>query len=47
MTPHIEGHPHVEVPQLIPGISADPDHGLHINQVTRPCINLHPVLTEL
>ena len=46
MMHHIEDHPHIEVPQLIPEIIADPDHILHINQVRQLCINLHPVLTE-
>ena len=45
-THHIEDHPHIEVPQLIPEIAADPDHILHINQVRECHINLHPVLTE-
>ena len=44
--PHIKHHPHVEVPQPIPEIAADPDHALHINQVRKLCINLHQVLTE-
>ena len=47
MTPHTEDHPHTEVPQLIPGIAGDPDHGLHITQVRGPCINLHPILMKL
>ena len=46
ITQHLEDHPHVEVPQLIPEIVADPDHILHINQVRQLCINLDPVLTE-
>ena len=46
-THHITDHPHVEVPQIIPEIAADPDHELHINQVRELHINLHPVLTEL
>ena len=46
-THHIKDHHlHVEVPQLIPEITADPDHVLHINQVRKLCINLHPVLKE-
>ena len=40
MTHHTENHPHVEVPQLIPEIPADPDHMPHTNQVRAP----HPVL---
>ena len=46
-THHIKDHPHAEVPQLIPEITADPDHILHINQVRELCTTLHPVLTEL
>ena len=46
MTHHIKDHPHVKGPPLIPEITADPDHVLHINQVRELCINLHPVLTE-
>ena len=46
VTHHIEDHPHAEVPQFIPEITADPDHIPHINQVRELCINLHPVLTE-
>ena len=46
VTHHIEDHPHVEIPQPIPEIAADPDHALHTNQVTGLCVNLHPVLTE-
>ena len=42
----IEDHPHREVPQLIPEITVDPDHILHINQVRKLYIKLHPVLTE-
>ena len=45
MTPHIEDHPQVEVPQPIPEIAADPDHILHINQVREFCVNLNPVQT--
>ena len=46
VTPHIKDHPHVEVPQPIPEIEANPEHELHINQVRELCINLHPALTE-
>ena len=45
-TTHIKDHPHVEVPQPIPEIAADPDHVLYINQVRKLHINLHPALTE-
>ena len=44
VTPHTEDHPHADVPQIIPGIAADPDHVLHINQVRKLWLNLHPVL---
>ena len=47
MTHHIEDHPHIDVPQLIPEIAAHPYHVLYINQVRELCINLHPVLTKL
>ena len=33
VTHHTEGHHHIEVPQLIPEITADLDHILHTNQV--------------
>ena len=46
MTHHTNDHPHVEAPQLIPEITANPDHKLHINQVRELCINLHPVPTK-
>ena len=45
VTHHTDDNPHTEVPQLIPEIAADPDHVLHINQVRKPCLNLHPALT--
>ena len=47
VTHHIEGHPHKGVLQLIQKIAADLDHALHINQVRKLCISLHPILTEL
>ena len=47
VTHYIEDYPHAEVPQLIPDITADPNHILYINQVRKLCINLHPVLAEL
>ena len=43
----IEDHPHIGVLQLIPKITADPNHTLHINQVRKLCISLHPILAEL
>ena len=46
MTHHIKDYPHIEVPQLIPEITADPNHVPHINQVRELYINLHPVQTE-
>ena len=42
---HAKDHRCAEVPQLIPETTADPDHVLHINQVRKLCLNLHPVLT--
>ena len=47
MTHHIEDHPHTEVPQLIPEITADPDHILYINQVRKLRTNVQPTLAEL
>ena len=47
MTPHIEDHPHIGVLPLIQKIAADPNHILHIKQVRKLCINLHPTLIEL
>ena len=47
VTHHIKDHPHTEVLQLIPEITADPDHILHINQVRKHHTNLHPNLAEL
>ena len=47
MTHHIEDHPHIGVLQLIQKIAADPDHILHVKQVRKLDINLHPILTEL
>ena len=43
-TPHTKDHPHAEVPRLIPETAAYPDHVLHINQVRKLHLNLHPVL---
>ena len=47
VTHHIKDHPHIGVPQLIQKITADLDHTLHINQVRKLHINLHPILTKL
>ena len=44
MAHHIKDHPPIGVLQLIPKIAADPDHVLHIKQVRKLCINLHPIL---
>ena len=44
VTHHTKDHPYTEVPQLIPRIAADPDHVLHINQVRKPHLYLHPAL---
>ena len=44
MTHHTEDHPCTEVPWLIPETTADPDHILHINQVRKLHLNIHPVL---
>ena len=42
---HCRGdHPHIEVYQPIPEITAGPDHAHHINQVRTPHLNPHPVL---
>ena len=46
VTHHTEDHPHIGVLQLIQKIAADPDHILHIKQVGKLCINLHPILAE-
>ena len=47
MAHYIEGHPHIEILQLTQEITADPTHTLHISQVRKLCISLHPILTEL
>ena len=44
MTHHTKDHPHTEVPQLISETTADPDHILHINQVRKLQLNLHPAV---
>ena len=44
VTHHTRDHPHIEVPQLIPEITVDPDHITHIKQVRTPHLNPHPVL---
>ena len=41
-TCHTEGHPHIEAHPLIPGIAADLEHILHINQVRMHLLSLHP-----
>ena len=43
MTHHTRDHPHVEVNQPIPEITADPHHTHHINQVRTHHLNPHPV----
>ena len=43
VTHHMEDHPHIGV---IQNITADPDHVLHIKQVRKLHINLHPILAE-
>ena len=45
-THHTEGHHHIEVPPLIPEITADLDHVLHTDPVEQHLLNLHPVLTK-
>ena len=47
VTHHIKDHPHTEVPQLIPEITADQDHILPINQVRKLSINLYPNVAGL
>ena len=47
VTHHIKDHPHIGVLQLIQKITADPSHILHIKQVRKLHINLHPILAEL
>ena len=46
VTHHTRDHPHVEVYQLIPDTTADPDHVHCTNQVRTPCLNPHPVSAE-
>ena len=41
-TCHPEGHPHIESHTLTPGITADLEHVLHINQVWPHLLSLHP-----
>ena len=43
MTHHTRDHPHIEVYQPIPEITADPDHTHCPNQVRTPHLNAHPV----
>ena len=45
MTHQTEGHHHIEVPPLIPEITADLDHVLHTDPVEEHLLNLHPVQT--
>ena len=45
-THHTEGPHHIEVPQLIPEITADLDHILHTDPVEQHLLNLHPVLAK-
>ena len=45
-THHIEGHPHTEVPPLIPETAADLDHVLHTDPVEWHLLSLHLVLTK-
>ena len=47
VTHYINDHPHTGVLQLIQKITGDPDHTLHINQVRKLCISLHPILADL
>ena len=44
---HTKGHPHIGVLQLIQRITADPSYILHVKQVRKLCISLHPILAEL
>ena len=46
-THHIKGHTHVGTPLLTHKNAADLDHALHISQVGKFCISLHPILAEL
>ena len=46
VTHHTGDYPHIEVPQLIPEITVDPDYVPHTNQVRTPHPNPHPVTTE-
>ena len=43
VTHHTGDHPHVEVYQPIPEITAGPDYTHHITQVRTPHLNPHPV----
>ena len=47
VTHHIEGHPLIGILLLAQKIAADPNHALHISQVRKFHINLHPILAEL
>ena len=43
VTHHTGDHPHIDVYQPIPEITAGPDHVHHTNQVRTPHLNPHPV----
>ena len=45
-THHRGGHPHIEVPPIIPELTADPEHVPLTIQVGPPLLNLYPVLAE-
>ena len=45
VTHHTGDHPHIEVYQPTPEITAGPDHTHLINQVRIPHLNPHPVPT--
>ena len=47
MTHHTKDHPHIGVLQFIQKMAADPDHVLHIKQVRKLCVSLHPILADL
>ena len=44
LTHNTGDQPHIEVHQLIPEITADPDQVLHTNQARTPCLNPDPVI---
>ena len=47
VTHHTADHPHIGILQHIQEITADPNRDLHINQVRKYNINLHPDVAEL